>query len=107
MVIGVLLISNLSIGDGFTWIKNKFRRKGEYEEDDDEIEEYDEETEEDDENLQTRKIKIHSLKELTAPIEEEKEEEEETVPEIKEAASNRYINYKLQGNQKMSKMRID
>ena len=95
MLIGVLLISNFSISEAYSFIKEKFRSKSEYEEDDDEqgLEEYDDETEGDDEVLENKKIKISSISELThSNVEEDEEEEKE---EKKENASNRYINYKL------------
>ena len=96
MLIGVLLVSNLSLSDGILWIKEKIRKRSEYEEDDDDqgLEEYDDETENDDIELNNKKIKIHSLKELTQNnIEDEINEEQEEVKT--ESASNRYINYKL------------
>ena len=95
MLIGILLISNFSISEAYSFIKEKFRKKNEYEEDDDEqgLEEYDDETEGDDEVLENKKIKISSISELThSNVEEDEEEEKE---EKKENASNRYINYKL------------
>ena len=97
MLIGVLLISNLSISDGYEWLREKFRRKSEYEEDDDEqgLEEYDDEIEDDNEEIDKRKIKISSISELTHPNVEE-EEPTEVKEEVKtESASNKYINYKL------------
>ena len=111
MFIGVLLISNLSISDGFAWLKGKLRRKGEYEKDDDEdgLEEYDEETEDEDGKLENRKIKIHSLKELTtSQVEETEDEEPEKIEETQNLengvnASNRYINYKLPSINLLSK----
>ena len=91
MFVGVLLISNLSIGDGFAWVKSKFKRN---KSDDDDDEDYDDEDEDDDEEeSDNKKIKIHSLKELTAPVVEE-EEVDEPVTNV-ESASNRYVNYKL------------
>ncbi len=92
MLLGVLLIANLSIGDGILWIREKFRRKGEYEEEDDDdiIEEYDEE-----EEVEDKKIKISSISELThAAVEDEKEEDvKQETPS--NSASNKYLNYKL------------
>ena len=75
------------------WIKEKTRKPSEYEEDDDEqgLEEYDEETEDDDDDLEKRKIKISSISELTHQNVEEEPAEEE----VKEPASNRYVDYKL------------
>lgn len=96
MLIGILLISNLSISDSYIWIRDKLRRESEYEEDDDEqgLEEYDEEISEEDED--NKKIKIHSLKELTQSNIEEDEIDDEPKEEVKtESASNRYLNYKL------------
>ena len=104
MLIGVLLVSNLSLSDGILWIKEKIRKRSEYEEDDDDqgLEEYDDETENDDIELNNKKIKIHSLKELTQNnIEEEINEEQEEVKT--ESASNRYINYKLPTTSLLSK----
>ena len=95
MLIGVLLVSNLSISDGYAWLKEKFREVSEYEEDDDEqgLEEYDDETEGDDEKLlENKKIKISSISDLT----HQNEEDEEIKEEVKtEPASNKYINYVL------------
>ena len=91
MLIGVLLISNLSISDGYTWIREKIRNRSEYEEDDDEdgLEEYDDETKDDDKYLSSKKIKISSISDLTHVT-----ENDEVREEIKsEPASNRYINY--------------
>ena len=93
MLIGVLLISNLSISDGYTWIREKIRNRSEYEEDDDEdgLEEYDDETKDDDKYLSSKKIKISSISDLTHVT-----ENDEVREEIKsEPASNRYINYEL------------
>ena len=93
MLLGVLLIANLSIGDGILWIREKFRRKSEYEEEDDDdiVEEYDDETEE----IEDKKIKISSISELThTNVEEEKEEDvKQEIPS--NSASNKYLNYKL------------
>ena len=93
MLIGVLLMANLSISECIDWIKEKTRKPSEYEEDDDEqgLEEYDEETEDDDDDLEKRKIKISSISELTHQNVEEEPAEEE----VKEPASNRYVDYKL------------
>ena len=93
MFIGVLLVSNLSISETYKWIKEKIREKSEYEEDDDEqeLEEYDEDTVDDDDDLERRKIKISSISELTHQNVETQEEQEE----VKESASNRYVDYKL------------
>ena len=95
MLIGVLLLSNLSISEGYSWLREKLRRPSEYEEDDDEqgLEEYDEETEDDDEELSKRKIKISSISELTHSSQEEVVEDDEE--EVKTQASNRYVDYKL------------
>ena len=94
MLIGILLMANLSISECFDWIREKVRKPSEYEEDDDEqgLEEYDEETEDDNEEIENRKIKISSISELTHQNVEEPEEAEE---EVKESASNKYVNYKL------------
>ena len=95
MLLGVLLISNLSISDGYIWIREKLRRKGEYEDDDDddELEEYDEE----EDDFEHKKIKISSINELTHQnIEEDEENDgEEEIQEVRNAASNKYLNYKL------------
>ena len=101
MLIGVLLISNLSISDSYEWIREKLRRKSEYEEDDDEqgLEEYDGDV--DDEDIEKRKIKISSINQLTHPNIEEPEESKEEVKT--ESASNTYINYKLPSLNLLSK----
>ena len=98
MLLGILLVSNLSISDGYLWIREKLRSKSEYEEDDedDELEEYDDEDEDDE--FEHKKIKISSINELThqnIDDEDEEKEDEEEVQEIKNAASNKYLNYKL------------
>ena len=93
MLTGVLLVSNLSISDGYAWIKEKIRNRSEYEEDDDEqgLEEYDEDTKNDDGLLENKKIKISSISDLT-----HQNVDEDEVEEVKsEPASNRYIDYKL------------
>ena len=92
MLLGVLLISNLSIGDGILWIREKFRRKGEYEEEDDDdiIEEYDEE-----EEVEDKKIKISSISELTHVAVEDEKEDEVKQETPSNSASNKYLNYKL------------
>ena len=93
MLIGILLVSNLSISDGYAWIKEKIREKSEYEEDDDEqgLEEYDDETDDDDKLLENKKIKISSISDLT-----NLNNDDEVKEEVKsEPASNRYINYVL------------
>ena len=78
MFIGVLLISNLSISDGYIKLRDKLRERSEYEEDDDEqgLEEYDEELD-DDTELERRKIKISSIDELTHQNVDEDEDDEE------------------------------
>ena len=104
MLIGVLLISNLSISDGFMWLREKLRRPSEYEEDDDEqgLEEYDEEIEEEEEQ-ENKKIKISSISQLThANIEEEEEEEVEEESKTP-SLNNRYANYKLPSINLLSK----
>lgn len=93
MLLGVLLVANLSVSDGISFIREKFRKKSEYEEEDDDdiIEEYDdEETEED------KKIKISSISELTHTNQDDEVEDEKEVEKPKTtSASNKYINYKL------------
>lgn len=93
MVIGVVLIANLSIGDGIIWILSKFKRhRKNDDEGDDEEYEYEEELEDDEEH--DKKIKISSIDELThmnTEEIEEKEPETSSVPSL----NNRYGNYKL------------
>ena len=96
MLIGILLISNISLTDSISWIREKFRRKGEYEQEDDEdiIEQYDDEFKDPEE--ESKKIKISSISELThSNIEDESEDEVSKYQSRKDSASNRYINYKL------------
>ena len=104
MFIGVLLISNLSISDGYIKLRDKLRERSEYEEDDDEqgLEEYDEELD-DDTELERRKIKISSIDELTHQNVDEDEDDEEEEEEKTEPASNRYVNYKLPDKSILSK----
>ena len=103
ILIGILLMANLSISEGIIWLKEKLRRKNEYEEDDDEqgLEEYDDDTEDDDNELEKRKIKISSISELTHQEVENNEEIKEE--EKSESASNKYINYKLPDKNILSK----
>ncbi len=93
MLIGVVLMANLSIGDGIDWLREKFSR-----DEDEEEEDYDEETGEILEKRKNKKekIKISSVNELTHMNIEDKnnlKEEKETV-ETK-PASNKYLDYKL------------
>lgn len=102
MIVGVVLIANISIGDGIMWIasKLKIRKNKNSDEEEDEYEEvYDEETgevigvKEND-----KKIKISSINELThINAEEVIENIDEKDSEVKENASNKYINYRLPG----------
>ena len=96
MFVGVLLIANLSISDGFAWIKGKFKRNKSTDDDEDEDDD-DYDDDEEDEEVESKKIKIHSLKELTTPVADEEDDDEEPIEPIEktESASNRYINYKL------------
>lgn len=102
MLVGVVLIADLSIGDGIVWIANKLKReKSDSEEDDDE--DYDEETGEiiSKTPKEEKKIKISSVEELThvSNVEEQepvKVENTEEEPKT-ENASNKYLNYVLPG----------
>lgn len=97
MVVGVVLIANISIGDCIMWIVNKFKRNKDDEDDD----EYEEEYETSEENLeneeqQDKKIKISSISELThINTDEEMQEKVEEIKEEQVNASNKYSNYKL------------
>ena len=95
MLLGVLLISNLSISDGISWLREKFRRKSEYdEEEDDIVDEYDEKDD--------KKIKISSINELTHT--NTQEEKEEIIPNNSDnSASNKYLNYNLPSINLLSK----
>ncbi len=95
MLLGVLLISNLSISDGISWIREKFNR----EKDDDE-EEIDDEY--DDEDVNDKKIKISSIKELTHTNTEDDKEEIKSEPSDNNA-SNKYLNYNLPSISLLSK----
>ena len=109
MLIGVILVSDLSISDAISKIREKLKRKKESsnEEDDEyEIEEdYDEETGEVIDKKAKRKaekekIKLAKAKRLSY-IEEDDEEEEEVISKKQEEkkegtpASNKYLNYVL------------
>ena len=112
MLIGVILVSDLSISDAISKIREKLRRKketsneedDEYENEEDE-EDYDEETGEVIDKKAKRKaekekIKLAKAKKLSY-IEEDDEEEEEVIPKKQEEkkeetpASNKYLNYVL------------
>ena len=112
MLIGVILVSDLSISDAISKIREKLKRKKETsnEEDDEyeneeEEEDYDEETGEVIDKKAKRKaekekIKLAKAKRLSY-IEEDDEEEEEVIPKKQEEkkeetpASNKYLNYVL------------
>ena len=112
MLIGVILVSDLSISDEISKIREKLKRKketsneedDEYENEEDE-EDYDEETGEVIDKKAKRKaekekIKLAKAKKLSY-IEEDDEEEEEVIPKKQEEkkeetpASNKYLNYVL------------
>lgn len=112
MLIGVILVSDLSISDAISKIREKLKRKkeasneedDEYENEEDE-EDYDEETGEVIDKKAKRKaekekIKLAKAKRLSY-IEEDDEEEEEVIPKKQEEkkeetpASNKYLNYVL------------
>lgn len=112
MLIGVILVSDLSISDAISKIREKLKRKketsneedDEYENEEDE-EDYDEETGEVIDKKAKRKaekekIKLAKAKKLSY-IEEDDEEEEEVIPKKQEEkkeetpASNKYLNYVL------------
>lgn len=94
MIVGVILVANLSISDGISWIVEKVKKsKEEYDEDDEDDEyEYDEEKDKKD-----KKIKISSVSELTHISSDDENEKEPTInePIKRENASNKYLNYKL------------
>ena len=112
MLIGVILVSDLSISDAISKIREKLKRKKETSnEEDDEYEneeyeeDYDEETGEVIDKKAKRKaekekIKLAKAKRLSY-IEEDDEEEEEVIPKKQEEkkeetpASNKYLNYIL------------
>lgn len=112
MLIGVILVSDLSISDAISKIREKLKRKKETSnEEDDEYEneedgeDYDEETGEVIDKKAKRKaekekIKLAKAKRLSY-IEEDDEEEEEVIPKKQEEkkeetpASNKYLNYVL------------
>lgn len=112
MLIGVILVSDLSISDAISKIREKLKSKketsneedDEYENEEDE-EDYDEETGEVIDKKAKRKaekekIKLAKAKKLSY-IEEDDEEEEEVIPKKQEEkkeetpASNKYLNYVL------------
>lgn len=112
MLIGVILVSDLSISDAISKIREKLKSKketsneedDEYENEEDE-EDYDEETGEVIDKKAKRKaekekIKLAKAKRLSY-IEEDDEEEEEIIPKKQEEkkeetpASNKYLNYVL------------
>lgn len=102
MIVGVVLIANLSIGDGVLWITSKFKReKNDGDDDEDDEEEFDEETGEilSKRKREDKKIKISSVEELThvSSIEEKEIIDTEQAPAKTENASNKYLNYRLPG----------
>lgn len=113
MLIGVILVSDLSISDAISKIREKLKRKkeasneedNEYENEEDE-EDYDEETGEVIDKKAKRKaekekIKLAKAKRLSYIEEDDEEEEEEVIPKKQEEkkeetpASNKYLNYVL------------
>lgn len=113
MLIGVILVSDLSISDAISKIREKLKRKkessneedDEYENEEDE-EDYDEETGEVIDKKAKRKaekekIKLAKAKRLSYIEEDDEEEEEEVIPKKQEGkkeetpASNKYLNYVL------------
>lgn len=110
MLIGVILVSDLSISDAISKIREKLKRKKESSnEEDDEYEDeedYDEETGEVIDKKAKRKaekekIKLAKAKRLSYIEEDDEEEEEEVIPKKQEEkkeetpASNKYLNYVL------------
>lgn len=99
MLVGVVLMANLSIGDGIAWIANKFKREKRISEDDEE--DYDEETGEIISKVpnEEKKIKISSVEELThvSNTQEPEKVPVETTEVKTENASNKYLNYVLPG----------
>lgn len=114
MLIGVILVSDLSIGDAITNLFSKFKRKekkSKDKEDDDEYEyeeeDYDEETGEVIDKKAKRKeekekLKLAKAKRLSYIEEDDEEEREEVIPKKQEEerkeetpASNKYLNYVL------------
>lgn len=113
MLIGVILVSDLSISDAISKIREKLKRKKEASnEEDDEYEneeyeeDYDEETGEVIDKKAKRKaekekIKLAKAKRLSYIEEDDEEEEEEVIPKKQEEkkeetpASNKYLNYVL------------
>lgn len=104
MLIGVILVSDLSISDAISKIREKLKSKKETSNEEDE-EDYDEETGEVIDKKAKRKaekekIKLAKAKRLSY-IEEDDEEEEEVIPKKQEEkkeetpASNKYLNYVL------------
>ena len=115
MLIGVILVSDLSIGDAITNLFSKFKRKEkkskDKEDDDDEYEyeeeDYDEETGEVIDKKAKRKeekekLKLAKAKRLSYIEEDDEEEREEVISKKQEEerkeetpASNKYLNYVL------------
>lgn len=100
MLVGIVLMANLSIGDGIIWITNKFKREKSDEEDEEE-DDYDEETGEIISKVpkEEKKIKISSVEELThiSNVEDTIKTENKEVEVKTENASNKYLNYVLPG----------
>lgn len=98
MIIGVVLISNISISDTIMSVVNKIKlRKNRHSDDEEDIQDavYDEETGEIIEDNNDKRIKVSSIEELTHISTQEVSDDIEDTGELKENASNKYVNYKL------------
>ena len=113
MLIGVILVSDLSISDAISKIREKLKRKKEastIEDDEYENEEYEEDYDEETGEVidkkakrkaEKEKIKLAKAKRLSYIEEDDEEEEEEVIPKKQEEkkeetpASNKYLNYVL------------
>ena len=112
MLIGVILVSDLSIGDAITNLFSKFKRKEKKSKEDDDEYEYEEEDydEETGEVIDTKakrkeekeKLKLAKAKRLSYIEEDDEEEREEVISKKQEEerkeetpASNKYLNYVL------------
>ena len=114
MLIGVILVSDLSIGDAITNLFSKFKRKEKKSKDKEDDDEYEYEEEDYDEDTgevidkkakrkeEKEKLKLAKAKRLSYIEEDDEEEREEVIPKKQEEerkeetpASNKYLNYVL------------
>ena len=102
MLIGLILMMNISIGDGFNYFINKIKSRKERmdeeyeEEDDDDDEDENEKSNHEHDEFENKKIVVSSIKELTNPTKEISEKEyDEMANNSVNSNSNMYDSYVL------------